>query len=337
MKIALDAFGSDKCPLAEVEGAIVSIQKKYCDKVFLVGKQDILEKELAKYSYDKSRIEIVHADQTITMGDEPSSSVRTKKDSSLMKVFSLHKKGIVDAAISAGNTGAAMAGSLFTYGRIKNVLRPAIATVFPTEKNPVVILDVGANVECQPANLLQFAELGSLYSKFFFNNEFPKVSLLNIGGEAKKGNEIYKKTYELLSENKNVNFIGNIEGKELFLGKSDVVVCDGFSGNILLKTVEGTVEYMTSKLKSEIKKHFFAKIAILLFMGPVLKNLKKEMDHSEYGGALLVGLNGITVITHGSSNFNAIANSIKFATKIVNSGFMEYSKNFFEGNSEELL
>lgn len=329
MKIAIDAFGSDNAPFPEVEGAILAIKEDFCDKVFLVGNEERLSKELDKFFYDENRIEIINASQIITMQDSPSRIVKQKKDSSLVKSIQLQKDGIVDAVVSAGNTGAVMAASLFTYGRVKNILRPAIATHFPTKKGNQIILDVGANVDCSSENLLQFAKLGSLYSRFFFNNEHPKVALLNIGEESSKGNELVKKTYTKLDNFKDINFIGNIEGKDLLKGIADVIVCDGFVGNVMLKTVEGAAYTIFSIMKEQIKKDWIAKLGALLSF-PVYAYLKKKMDHTEYGGALLVGLNGISVVSHGRSNSNAIKNAVHVASKIAKSGFIAHTKEYFE-------
>lgn len=330
MIIALDAFGSDNAPYPEVEGAVMSIKEDVCDKIFLVGDKDILEKELDKYIYPKERIEIVHTTQVITMDDNASNAARTKQDSSMVKTLKLHKDGIADAALSVGNTGAVMAASLFTLGRIKNVLRPAIAVTFPTVKSQEIILDVGANVDCEAEYLEQFAVIGSLYAKFLFNIEKPRVALLNIGEESKKGNELTKKSYSLLTENKYINFIGNIEGKDLLKGITEVVVCDGFVGNVMLKTVEGVAYAIFGMMKDQMKKDWVAKLGAILSF-PVFKYIKKKMDHSEYGGALLVGLNGISVVGHGRSNAVAIKNAVKFTNRIAESNFINQMKEYFEG------
>ncbi|NQT64592.1 MAG: phosphate acyltransferase PlsX [FCB group bacterium] len=329
MQIAIDAFGSDNAPFPEVEGAIIAIKEGLCDKIYLVGKQDILIKQLEKYYYPKDKIEIIHASEVITMSDSPAKVVREKKDSSLVRAIQLHKEGTVQAVVSAGNTGAVMAASLFGYGRIKNILRPAIATTFPTQTHPEIILDVGANVECTPENLVQYAILGSLYFKFFFNTDEPRVALLNIGEEESKGNELVKNTYVKLKENKSINFVGNIEGKDLLKGIVDVVVCDGFVGNVMLKTVEGVAYSMMSILKSEMKKDWIAKLGALLSF-PAYAYLKKKLDHSEYGGALLVGLNGISVVSHGRSNGKAIKNAVGLAAHLARSGFVQNTKAYFE-------
>jgi len=329
MHIAIDAFGSDNAPFPEVEGAIIAIKEELCEKIYLVGKHDELEKQLEKYYYPKDKIEIVHASEIITMSDSPSRVVRQKKDSSLVKAVKLHKDGVVSGVVSAGNTGAVMAASLFGYGRIKNILRPALATAFPTQSHPEIILDVGANVECSPENLVQYSILGSLYFKFFFGTEFPRVALLNIGEEETKGNEIVKITHKKLKDNKDINFVGNIEGKDLLKGIVDVVVCDGFVGNVMLKTVEGVAYSMMSILKSELKKDWIAKLGALLSY-PAYTYLKKKLDHSEYGGALLAGLDGISVVSHGRSNAKAIKNAVGLASQLAKSGFVQHTKEYFE-------
>jgi glycerol-3-phosphate acyltransferase PlsX len=329
MKIALDAFGSDNAPYPEVEGAILAIKEEVCDQVILTGREDELKSIMEKYYYDQQRIEIVPASQKVTMEDAPTTVMKNKQDSSLMKAITLHKEGKADGAVSAGNTGAAMAASLFRYGRIKNVSRPALAITLPTQKNPEIILDVGANVDCTAENLAQFAQLGRLYSQFLFNVPNPQVALLNIGEERAKGSEQVKKAYTLLSEAKELNFVGNIEGKDLLKGVVDVVVCDGFVGNVMLKTVEGVALSIFDIMKEQMKQDWVAKIGALLSF-PVYSYLKKKLDHTEYGGALLVGLNGTTVISHGRANAKAIKNAIRFAANIAQSKFVEHTKEFYE-------
>jgi len=328
LRIAVDAFGSDNAPLPEIEGAVFAIKEDYCDEVVLVGDESIISSHLEKFYYDKSRISVVHASQRVSMEDEPSSSYRTKKDSSLVRAIEHHHKGLSEAVVSAGNTGAVMAASLFVYGRIPNVMRPAIAIQFPTQQNHEIILDVGANVDCQAEHLLQFAQLGRLYSQYFFKLDSPRVSLLNIGEESAKGNSITKEAHKLLAASNDLNFIGNIEGKDVLSGVTDVIVCDGFVGNVILKTVEGAAFSIFAILKEQFNKDWVAKLGALLSY-PVYAYMKKKLDHTEYGGALLVGLNGTSVISHGRSNSKAMMNAIRFAAKISKSGFVEHSKQYF--------
>ena len=332
MIIAIDAFGSDLAPYPEVEGAVLAIKEDFCDKIYLVGDEAILKKELAKFTYPSQRIEIVNCTQVINAEDDPSNAARSKQDSSMVKGLLLHKEGKVDAFLSAGNTGAMMAASLFTLGRIKNVLRPAIAITLPTVKSFEIVLDVGANVDCEPEYLEQFAIMGSLYAKYAFKTQNPRVALLNIGEESKKGNELTKRTYHLLSENPKINFIGNIEGKTLLKGETEVVVCDGFVGNVMLKTVEGVALAIFGMLKAEIKKDWIAKLGAMLAF-PAFRYIKKKMDHSEYGGALLVGLNGISVVAHGSSNAIAIKNAIRFTNHIAGSPLLSQIKEYFNDSN----
>lgn len=329
MKIAVDAFGSDKAPFPEVEGAIMAIRDNICEEVILVGDRDRLQTELSRFYFPKGRIQIEHATQVVRMDDKASMAAKSRKDSSLHKAVSLHKSGMAQAVVSAGNTGAMMADSMFTLGRIKGVARPAISIVLPTMKKPTIILDVGANVDCTPEHLLQFAEIGSLYSQFFFGIDRPRVALLNIGEESVKGNSLTKQAHALLLDQEALNFTGNIEGKHLLDGDMDVIVCDGFVGNIMLKTIEGVAMSIFRMMKQQIRKDWIAKIGAVLTL-PVFTYLKKKMDHTEYGGALLVGLNGYPVISHGSSNAKAIKNAIRFAVDIAQSRFIEHTRLYFE-------
>jgi glycerol-3-phosphate acyltransferase PlsX len=335
MRIALDAFGSDKAPFPEVEGAVLAINENLCEKVLLVGDEKILNAELSKYYYDKKRIEVIHSSEVIEMTDVPAEAARKKRDSSMVKAIRLHKDGLADGVVSAGNSGAMMAASLFVLGRIKGVLRPAIAMTFPTTSGSEIILDVGANADCAPEHLVQFAELGSMYSQFIDKIDNPRVSLLNIGEEDKKGNELTKVVHRLLASDQNINFIGNIEGKDILKGVTDVIVCDGFTGNVMLKTVEGAAIAIFDILKEQFAKDWVAKIGALLSL-PVFNYLKKKLDHSEYGGALLIGLKGIPIVSHGRSNSKAIKNAIKLASKLAETDFIQQSSDYFERKKDEV-
>ena len=329
MRIAVDAFGSDRAPFPEIEGAVLAIKEEVCDEVLLVGDEEKLQPELAKFFFDEQRVKIVHASQRISMDENPAVAVRTKRDSSMRKAIELHQQGMADAVVSAGNTGAFMAASLLVYGRIPGVSRPAIAITFPTQLQHEIILDVGANVDCDAKNLLQFAQLGSIYYKQIFDTENPRISLLNIGEESAKGNSVSREAYQLLSKAEDLNFIGNLEGKDVLRGITDVVVCDGFVGNVMLKTVEGAVLSIFDLLKEQFSKDWVAKFGALLSY-PVYSYLKKKLDHTEYGGALLVGLNGNSIVSHGRSNAKAIKNAIRAAARIARSGFVSHSKEYFE-------
>lgn len=329
MRIAVDAYGSDNAPFPEIEGAVKAIHENSCDLVYLVGKEEELRSELDKYYYDRKRIIIVNASQIIKMDDAAASAAKTKVDSSLVRAIDLHKNGEADAVVSAGNTGAVMAASLFKLGRIKNVHRPAIALPLPTQKNYEIVLDVGANVDCEPEHLVHFAILGSFYAEEMLDVTSPRVSLLNIGEESVKGSKLIKTTYNLLAKEKRINFIGNIEGKDLLKGVTDVVVCDGFVGNIILKTVEGVIVSIFDIMKEQFRRDWIAKFGAVLSY-PVYSYLKKKLDHTEYGGALLVGLNGLAIVAHGRSNGKAIMNAIKFASKISHSGFVQKIQEYFK-------
>ncbi len=307
----------------------MAIKEELCQEVILVGDESLLSAELSKYFHDPDRIKIHHASQRIGMGDDAAAGVRSKKDSSMLRTVELHRDGQADAAVSAGNTGAFMAASLMTYGRIKGVSRPAIAIIFPSQVNNEIILDVGANVDCNARNLLEFAHLGRIYYKYFFGTQEPRVSLLNIGEESAKGNSLSREAYKLLSESEELNFIGNIEGEDVLRGVTDVIVCDGFVGNVVLKTVEGALISIFDILKEQFDKDWIAKIGALLSY-PVYSYLRKKFDHTEYGGALLVGLNGSSIVSHGRSNAKAIKNAIRAAAKIAESGFVKHCTDYFE-------
>ncbi|MDD2616371.1 MAG: phosphate acyltransferase PlsX [Candidatus Cloacimonetes bacterium] len=329
MRVALDAFGSDAAPYPEIEGAVLAIKEELCSQVILVGDEQIISSELSKYYYDPARIRIEHASERIEMGDSAAASVRSKRDSSMVRAIALHKAGVADVALSAGNTGAMMSASLITLGRMKNVLRPAIAVVFPTQDSHEIILDVGANVDCEAQHLMQFAIIGSKYYEYFFKEKRPRVSLLNIGEESAKGNLMSKEAYKMMAESRDINFVGNIEGKDVIAGITDVIVCDGFVGNVMLKTVEGVGFSIFQILKEQINKDWVAKLGAMLSY-PVYSYIKKKLDHTEYGGALLVGLNGISVVSHGRSNAKAMKNAIRFAARIAESGFVEHTQDYFE-------
>ncbi len=333
MRIAVDAFGSDNAPLPEVEGAVQAIKEDICHQVILVGDEPTIKAELGKFIYPPDRIRIVHAPDRILMDESPSQAVRSKPESSLVKTISLHQQGEADAAVSAGNTGAMMAASLLVYGRIKNVLRPAIAGSMPTQTNHEIILDIGANVDCEAIHLLQFARLGRLYAEFLFHVENPRVSLLNIGEESAKGNSLSKEAWQLISEAEDINFIGNIEGKDVLRGVTDVIVCDGFVGNVMLKTIEGAAFSIFEILKEQFNKDWVAKLGAILSY-PVYTYMKKKLDHTEYGGAMLIGLNGLSIIAHGRSNAKAIKNAIKFAVRSAESGFVRHAQDLFAQTGE---
>ncbi|MGL4867742.1 MAG: phosphate acyltransferase PlsX [Cetobacterium sp.] len=322
MRIALDAMGGDFAPLEPVKGAVEALAEIKDITVILVGQKEKIENELKKYTYDKNRIEIVDAREIIEMHDDPMVAVRSKKDSSMNRALELVKSGTADASVSSGNTGALISASQLKLRRVKGVLRPAITTIFPSKNRDIVLMDVGANADCRAEFINQFATMGALYYEEMFNIKNPKVGLLNIGTEDGKGNEITRESFNLLKENKNINFIGSIESTEMMNGKVDVVVTDGFSGNMVLKTAEGTAKFIFSILKEEISNSFLGKIGAFLLM-PILKKLKSRLDSSEYGGALFLGINGISIKAHGNSRAKGIKNALKVANKFAEDKFIE--------------
>jgi glycerol-3-phosphate acyltransferase PlsX len=311
IKIAVDAMGGDFAPHAVVAGS-VQAAKDYGVGIILVGIQQTIEDELRKHSGIRSLpIEVRNASQVVDMLDSPSTVFRRKKDSSIRVANDLVKSGETIAVISAGHTGAAMATSLFVLGPLEGVERPAIATMMPTVKEACVVLDVGANVDCKPNHLLQFAVMGEVFAKYLLKNPNPRVGLLSIGEEATKGNELTKEAFKLLTET-NLNFIGNVEGRDIMMGRADVIVCDGFIGNVVLKTSEAVAEAIGSLLRENIGENLLRKMGYLL-MRPAFRALKRKVDYAEYGGAPLLGINGISIISHGRSSDRAIKNAIRVA------------------------
>jgi phosphate acyltransferase len=312
--IAVDAMGGDNAPAAEVEGA-VRAAKAYAVQIILVGKQDLVRKELDQYPDARALpIEIVHASERVTMEDSAARSVRSKRDSSIRVASRMVRDGLAQGLVSAGNTGAVMATAKMVQGMVQGVDRPALATVFPTIKgSPAVMLDVGANVDCSPQMLVQFALMGEIYSRVIFTNDNPTVGLLSIGEEERKGNDLTRSATPLL-KTLPIRFIGNVEGRDLYSGKADVVVCDGFIGNVALKVSEGLVEVVRQMLSQSLQATLPRKLGYLL-ANRAFKDLKKRVDYSEYGGAPLLGVKGVCIICHGRSNANAVKNAIRVAAQ----------------------
>ncbi len=319
MRVALDAMGGDHAPEVTVAGAVAAAREFHHD-IILVGQETLLKAELAKHKTKGLSLTIHHASETIGMDEPPAQAVRQKKDSSVVVAAQLAAQKKADAFVSAGNSGAAMAAALLSMGRLPFVSRPAITTVFPTLTGGCVIVDVGANVDCKPKHLFQFAIMGKVYLEKIYGMENPRVGVLSIGEEESKGNELSLATLELLKKAK-LNFIGNVEGRDIPKGKADVIVCDGFIGNVVLKFGEGIAEMMLKLVKQELKAHPVA-WAALPFLWPVLRDLKKRMDYTEQGGAPLLGVDGVCIIGHGGSNTKAIKNMIRagasYAEKNVN-------------------
>jgi len=309
--IAVDAMGGDHAPRPEVEGSVLATQQ-YGVRVLLVGQANVIRAELARFSKPNLPIEIVPASEVITMDDHPAQAFRRKKDSSVHVGARLVKDGNASAFVSAGNTGAVMTASKFILGTLPSVDRVALAAPFPNAKGGAsVLLDVGANVDSKPEHLLQFGVMGEIYYRLTFGSRKPRVGLLSIGEEESKGNELTRAVYERL-KNLPVHFVGNVEGSDLFSGKVDVIVCDGFVGNIALKICEGLAMEIVKFLRKTFKGSLAAQVGYLLSRG-AFKGIKRTMDYSEYGGAPLLGVRGVCVISHGKSNANAIKNAIRVA------------------------
>jgi len=309
--IAVDAMGGDHAPRPEVEGSVLAAQE-YGVRVVLVGQPEMIRAELARHSRPSGAIEIQPASEVITMEDHPAQAFRRKRDSSVHVGQRLVKDGKADAFVSAGNTGAVMTAAKFILGTLPSVDRAALAAPFPNARGGVsVMLDVGANVDSRPEHLLQFAVMGEIYYRATFGSRKPRVGLLSVGEEEIKGNELTRAVYERLKALP-VHFVGNVEGSDLFSGKVDVLVCDGFVGNIALKICEGLAMEIMKFLRKTYKKSFSSQLGYLLSRG-ALKGIKRTMDYSEYGGAPLLGVKGVCIISHGKSNANAMKNAIRVA------------------------
>ncbi len=307
MRIALDVMGGDHAPLETVRGAVEAVDKlKDITTIFLVGQKEAVVAELAKYpgAASNPRLKIIHCTENISMEESPAAAVRRKKDCSINVCVDLLKNGEADAMVSAGNSGAVASAAVFGLGRIAGVIRPAIATVLPTRSRPLLLLDAGANTDCHEEWLAQFAVMGAAYSQAALRQEKPIVGLMSIGTEDSKGNELTKKAFPLLQK-LDLNFRGNVEGHDLFLGQTDVVVCDGFVGNVILKTTESVAHAIGDWMKQEFVRHWVRVIGAILLKG-ALRALKKRMDPEVYGGAPLLGVPGAVIISHGSSSFRAI-------------------------------
>ena len=327
IRIGLDAMGSDNSPAVDVEGAVLAA-REFKHEIVLVGKRELLEKELKKHKPIPDNISIQHADEIIGMHEQPVLSVRRKKHSSVVVLNNLAKEKKIDAMVSAGNTGAMVCAATLKCRLLPGVERAGIGVIMPTLKGTVLMIDCGANIDAKPKHLLQYAIMGSAYLEYIFNNRSPKVGLLNIGEEESKGTGFLKEAYGVL-ELSGLNFIGNIEGRDIFTGDCDVIVCDGFVGNVALKVSESTAHALVEMLRRELKSSVLTKIGALLAKKAFL-SLKRKMDYAEYGGAPLLGIDGVCIICHGSSSAKAIKNAIRVAveevTKNVNKHIVELIK-----------
>lgn len=307
--VAVDAMGGDYAPTEIVKGAILAVQKKNDIKVILVGEESVIRKELSEYDYDKERVDIVHADEVISNNEAPVMAIRRKKTSSIVVALNLIKKAEADAFVSAGSTGAVLAGGQLIVGRVNGVERPPLAPLIPTLKGVSLLIDCGANVDARPSHLVQFAKMGSIYMEYVMGVKNPRVAIVNIGAEEEKGNMLVKETYPLLSNCNDINFIGSIEAREIPNGGADVIVCEAFVGNVILKLYEGLGAALINKIKTGLMSTTKSKIGALLCK-PALKETLKDFDASEYGGAPLLGLKGLVVKTHGNAKSTEVCNSI---------------------------
>lgn len=330
INVALDAMGGDNAPYEIVKGAVDAVNRHSEVCIKLVGREDILVSELSRYDYDQSRIQVVNATEVIETAEHPVNAIRKKKDSSMVVALNLVKEAKADAFVSAGSTGAVLVGAQAIVGRIPGVKRPPLAPVLPTANGPVILVDCGANVDSRPDHLVLFARMGAIYSKYVLGIDNPKVGIANNGAEEEKGNQLVKETFPLLKECKDINFTGSVETKDIPQGTVDVVVCDGFVGNAILKMYEGVGTTLISEIKSSLMTTFRGKLGGLLIK-PSLKKVLKKYDATEYGGAPMLGLNGLVVKAHGSSKSKEITNAIyqcvQFSEADINSKIKESLAN----------
>lgn len=327
MRIVLDAMGGDKAPESPVQGAVMAVNK-YGYNVILVGREDEIKKQLEGLKYPAEKIEIVHASEAVGMEEAAALSIRKKRDSSIVRGLELVKEGVGDVFVSAGNTGAVVCAATLSLRLMPGIDRPGIAVVFPTLSKPSMVIDVGANIDPKPIHMLQYGIMGDAYSRYILGKTDPTVALLNIGEEASKGTDFEKESHQLLKTSK-LNFIGNVEPKGVYKGEADVVLCNGFVGNVLLKVTEAFAYAGAELLKKELKKSgILAKLGALMML-PALKKIKKRIDPSEYGGAPLMGIDGRVIIAHGSADARAIMNAVRAGAEF-------YGHNINEHILEEL-
>jgi glycerol-3-phosphate acyltransferase PlsX len=331
--IAVDAMGGDLAPASVVEGSIWAHQENHGNfQMVLVGEKGEIQSELSRLKAADAPLVIHHASERIVMEEDPVESLK-KRDSSIAAGIRLQREGGADAFISGGNTGAVMAHALMTLGRMEGIHRPAIASLLPSEKGIVVVLDVGANAECKAVNLYQFGVMGSVYTDLVFKKPNPRIGLLSIGEESTKGNEATQVAHKLLSEDRSLNFIGNVEGRDVLKGTCDVVVCDGFVGNIVLKFAESIDGFLTWLVKKRVRESLLFRLGAFLVKVSI-RDLRKVLDYAEYGGAPLLGVNGVCIICHGSSSPKAIKNALRLATDMVEQKVNERIINAFRERKE---
>lgn len=328
VRVVVDAMGGDYAPAEPVHGAVEAVLADESVRVILAGRQEDIKKELAKYTYPKDRIEIVHAEEVIETGEPPVNAIRRKKDSSIAVGMRLVKKGEADAFVSSGSTGAVLVGGQLLVGRIRGVERPPLAPLIPTANGVSLLIDCGANVDARSSHLVQFARMGSVYVKNVLGIENPRVGLVNIGVEEEKGNALVKETYPLLKECPDINFIGSVEAREIPAGACDVIVCEAFVGNVILKLYEGLSSTLIRKIKQGMMTSTRAKLGGLL-VKPALKETVKNFDVSQYGGAPMLGLNGLVVKTHGSAKSGEIKNAVMQCVQFKKQHIDEMMKELF--------
>ncbi len=325
VKVAVDAMGGDNAPAEIVKGAVEALSVRDNVKVILVGQEEPIRAELKKYSYDEARVEVVNATEVIEMAEPPVNAIRQKKDSSIVVAMKMVRSGEADAFVGAGNTGAVLVGGTTIVGRVKGVERAPLAPLFPTAKGVSLLIDCGANVDARPAYLVQFARMGSIYMENVVGIKNPRVAIVNIGAEEEKGNALVKETFPLLRECKDINFIGSIEARDIPTGYADVIVCEAFVGNVILKLFEGVGSTMLSMVKEGMMSNTRSKIGALLVQ-PALKKSLKQFDLSEHGGAPLLGLKGLVVKTHGNAKAVHVRTSIIQCVTFTEQGMNEKIK-----------
>lgn len=330
MRFAVDGMGGDHAPAEVVKGCVEAVKELGVD-ITITGPSDRIEAELAKYDVDRSKISVLHTTEVVGTDEGPVLAIRRKKDSSLRRAIELVRDGDCDGVVSAGSTGALLAGGLFIIGRIKGIDRPALAPLILGKNGRFMVIDVGANTDCKPVNLHQFAHMGKVYFESILGYVKPRIGLVNIGAEAEKGNELTKAAYELLAGDPALNFVGNVEPRDCITGDVQVLVCDGFVGNTILKTFEGTVKTMLELIKASLMKSARGKLGGLLIKSS-LKEMMKQYDYRETGGSAFLGLNGIVVKAHGSSDAMAFKNAIRQAARVKEAGFIDHFRAEIEKN-----
>ncbi len=334
VRVAVDAMGGDNAPAAVVEGAVLAVCEDSRVHAVLVGKEDIIREELKKYTYDKERITVVHAGEVITNDEAPVMAIRRKKDSSIVKAMDLVKNNEADAFVSAGSTGAILVGAQLIIGRLPGVERPPLAPLIPTETGVALLIDCGANVDARPSHLVQFARMGSVYMEHVMGVKNPRVAIVNIGAEEEKGNTLVKGTFPLLKNCNEINFTGSIEARDIPSGAADVIVCEAFVGNVILKLYEGLASTLLSTVKKGMLSTFRSKVGAFL-VKPALKKTLKSMDTAEYGGAPMLGLKGLVVKVHGSAKKAEMKNAVLQCIAFKEQNISEKIRTSIEGNENK--